>query len=95
MTNVEYLSKPDNIINMKTNPGESVLGLKLLEEVHGVIDQGKASGLATTKVGAETKARDNIRSDFVHLGEFLSNLLLGDGCSAWMEDINDLKHHEL
>ena len=67
-----------------------MLGLKLLEEVHGIVDQGKASGLATTKVGTETKARDNIRCDFVHLGQFLSNLLLGDGCSARVEDINNL-----
>ena len=56
-----------------------MLGLKLLEEVHVVIDQSKAGGLAATKVGPETKAGHDIRSHFVHLSKLLSNLLLGDG----------------
>ena len=32
-----------------------VFGLKLLGEVHGVVDEGEASGLATTELGLEAK----------------------------------------
>jgi len=66
-------------LKWRSYSGESVLGLKLLEEIHVVIDQGKASGLPATKVGPEAKAGHHIGSHFVHLGKLLSNLLLGDG----------------
>lgn len=75
---------------LRSYSSESVLGLKLLEKIHVVIDQGKAGGLTATKVGPEAKAGHHIRSHFVHLGQLLSNLLLGDGWSAGMKDINDL-----
>ncbi len=68
-----------------------MLRFELLEEVHGIIDKGKSSGLSTTKVGPESKAGNNIGSHFVHLGQLLGDLLLGDGGSAGMQDINDLR----
>lgn len=58
--------------------------------VHRVIDKGKASGFATTEVSPEAKAGNHIRGDFVHLGQFLSDLLLGDGRPSWMQDIDNL-----
>lgn len=53
-----------------------MLGLKLLEKIHVVIDQGKTGGLTTSEVGAESKTRDDVRRSFVHLGQFLSDFLL-------------------
>lgn len=73
-----------------TNQGKAMLGFKLLEEVHGIIYQSKSCWFAATKVGTETKAGDHIRCDFVHLGQLLRDLLLGDGGSAGVQDIYDL-----
>ena len=69
-----------------------MLGFELLEKIHIVVDQGEAGSLATTEVGAESEARDHIGGSFVHLGQFLRDLLLGDCGASWVENIYDLQH---
>ena len=56
---------------------QSVLGLKLLGEVHGVINEGKAGWLSTTEVGLEAKSEDAIRSALVHLRDLFADFGFG------------------
>ena len=51
-----------------------VFGLELLGEVHGVVDEGKASGLAASKLGLEAECEATISSARVHLRKLLPNL---------------------
>ena len=51
-----------------------VFWLELLGEVHGVIDEGEAGGLAATKLGLEAKCEAAIGSARVHLGQLLPHL---------------------
>lgn len=57
---------------------QSVLGLELLSEVHGIIDEGESGALAATEVGLETEGHDTVRSALVHLGQLFADLRLGD-----------------
>merc|ERR1719464_2599413 len=52
----------------------SVLGLKLFGVIHGVVDQGEAGGLATSKVGLEPEHEDPVGCAVVHLGQLLSHV---------------------
>ena len=76
---------------MNTYTEKSVLGFKLLSLIKGIVDQSKASGFAATKVGPESKCKDDICGDFVSLGKLFSDFSLGESCSAWVQYINDLK----
>ena len=68
---------------------ESVLGLELLGVVHGIVDEAEASGLATTEVGLESKDKDSVSSAAVHLGQLLSDVSLGHGGLAGVEDVHN------
>ena len=68
-----------------------VLRLKLLREIHGVVNQTEASGLAASEVGLEAEHEDPVRGAVVHLSELLSDVGLGHGGLAGVEDV----HHHL
>ena len=68
---------------------KSVLGLELFGVVHGVVDQGEASGLATSKVGLEPEHEDPVGSAVVHLSQLLSDVGLGHGGLAGVENIHN------
>ena len=51
-----------------------VFGLELLGEVHGVVDEGEASGLSTTKLGLEAKCEATVGCAGVHLSQLLPHL---------------------
>ena len=70
---------------------QSVLGLELLGVVHRVIDEAEAGGLATAKVGLESEDENSVGGAAVHLSELLSDVGLGHGGLAGMEDV----HHHL
>ena len=70
--------KFDYTVNYKFYVGHlPVFGLKLLGEVHGVVDEGKACGLATSKLGLEPKCEAAIGSAGVHLCQLLPHLGAG------------------
>lgn len=69
------------------NTDETVDGLKLLHGLGGVVDQGKASGLATTELGSQAENLDLVLLGLVHAAELLAELLLGDVGTAGVEDI--------
>ena len=51
-----------------------VFGLELLGEVHGVVDEGEASGLSATKLGLEAKCEATVGCAGVHLSQLLPHL---------------------
>ena len=55
-----------------------VFGLELLGEVHGVVDEGEASGLSATKLGFEAKCEATVGCAGVHLSQLLPHLHVGD-----------------
>ena len=65
--------------------GKSVLGLKFLGKVHGVVDEGKAGGLSAAEVGLEAKGEDAIGCALVHLGNLFGKIsVLGtDDLLGW------------
>ena len=64
-------------LHWNTYPDKPVLRLVLLGSVKAVIDKPKSSGLATSKLGAETKNKDSLGiTHFVNLGELLLQLSL-------------------
>ena len=66
-----------------------VVWLELLGVVEGVVDEGKSSGLAASKLGLEAVGNAHIRGGAVHLGELFTDVLLADGGLSWVEDVND------
>lgn len=63
------------------------MGLELLHGLGGVIDEGEASGLATTELGAETEDVDLVLGGLVEGGQLLAELVLGDVRTVGVEDI--------
>jgi hypothetical protein len=73
---------------MKTHSDESVPRLKL-QGILGVVDEGKARGAATAKVGAEAKDDDLVLGGLVHGRELVAEFVLGDVGAGGVEDIDD------
>lgn len=71
----------------KTDADETVAGLELLHGLRRVVDEGEASGLATTEVGAETEDGDLVLDGLVQGAELLAELLLGDVGTARVQDV--------
>jgi len=69
--------------------GQTVLGLELLGEVQGVVDEGEARGAAATEVGAESEGEDHIGGDLVHGGQLLADLGLVHRRQSRVQDIAD------
>lgn len=63
------------------------MGLELLHGLGGVIDEGEASGLAATELGAETEDVDLVLGGLVEGGQLLAELVLGDVRTVGVEDI--------
>lgn len=76
----------------KSDSDQSVLGLELLESLGGVVDEGEASGLATTELGAQAEDLDLLFLGLVQAAQLLLELDLGDVGTAGVEDVN---HHLL
>ena len=53
---------------------KAVLGLELLGEIHGVVDQTEPGGLATSEVGLEPECENSVGCAVVHLGQLLTDL---------------------
>jgi hypothetical protein len=66
---------------------EPVVGLELLHRLGAVVDEGEASGLATTVLGAETEDGDLVLVGLVKLGELGAELILGDVGTVGVEDV--------
>ena len=87
-----FALRTENITNQNLYLSDKpVLGLKLLGEVHGVVNQTEASGLAASEVGLEAEHEDPVRGAVVHLGELLPDVGLADGGLAGVEHV----HHHL
>jgi len=77
------------LVKNDTYSDEAVLGLELLGSLKRIVDQGETGSLATTELGLVAKAEDNFLLSLVHLGELLTELVLGHISTAGMDDIDD------
>merc|ERR1712013_950779 len=68
---------------------KAVLGLELLGEIHGVVDQTEPGGLATSEVGLEPERENSVGCAVVHLGQLLTDICLCHRGLAWVEDIHN------
>jgi len=66
------------------------VGLELLHGGSGVVEEGESSGLATTKLCAETKDGDGVLLALVELRELLAEILLGDIGALGVENVTVL-----
>lgn len=66
---------------------KAVGGLKLLQGLGGVVDEGEAGGLAATELGSQAKNLDLVLLHLVHAAELLAELLLGDVGAVGVEDV--------
>lgn len=73
----------------QTVSDQSVSWLESLGVGNGLVDQTETSGLSTTELGSETKDRDSVLVGLVQLRQLLSQLVLGDVSSVWVQDVND------
>jgi len=71
----------------ETNADESVVRLKLLHGLGGVVDEGEAGSLAATELGAETEDGDLVLLGLVEAGELVAELILGDVGAVGVEDV--------
>lgn len=74
---------------LKTVSDESVGWLELLGVSDRVVDETETSGLTTTVLSSETEDRNSILVSLVDTSELLSQLILGDVGSVWVENVND------
>merc|ERR1712228_547446 len=70
-------------------PHQSVVRLKLLHGLAGVVDEGETGALAATVLSAETESRDLVLVGLVEFGELGAELVLGDVGAVGVEDVND------
>lgn len=61
--------------------------LEFLHCLDGIVDKGKASGLATTVLSAHAEDVDLIFVGFVHFGEFGAEVIFGDIGAVGVQDI--------
>ena len=66
---------------------EAIVWLELLHGLGGVVEEGEASALATTVLGAETKDGHVVLVGLVELRELLTELILGDVGARWVKDV--------
>lgn len=70
-----------------TDTDQTVVRLKLLQSLLGVVEQGKAGALATTVLCAETEDGDLVLVGLVQVGQLVTELILGDVGPVGVEDV--------
>lgn len=73
----------------QTVSDQSVSWLKLLGVGNGLVDQTETGGLATTELGSEAENGNSVLVSLVNLSQLLSQLILGDVSSVWVQNVND------
>lgn len=73
----------------QTVSDQSVSWLELLGVGNGLVDQTETGGLATTELGSEAENGNSVLVSLVNLSQLLSQLILGDVSSVWVQNVND------
>ncbi|GMS96271.1 hypothetical protein PENTCL1PPCAC_18446, partial [Pristionchus entomophagus] len=68
---------------------KSMLGLELLGQIEGVVDEGESDALSTSELATESEGNDQIRRGLVQRGELLLDLGLGDRGARRVDDLDD------
>lgn len=74
---------------------QPVVGLELLHGLGGVVDEGKASGLATTVLSAEAEDVDLVAAGLVEATQLLAELILGDVRAVGVQDVTERKKRQV
>lgn len=77
------------------NTDQAVGGLELLHGFGGVVDEGKAGGLAATELGAQTEGLDLVLLGLVEAGELLAELILGDVGAAGVQNVTSISQSKV
>jgi hypothetical protein len=77
------------------NTDQSVVGLKLLQGLWGVVDESETSCLSTAELSSQTENIDLVLVGLVEFGKLSSELVLGDVGTVGVEDItaSALEYH--
>ena len=73
----------------KSVADKSVLGLELSHGILVIVNQAKARGLATTKLGSETKQDSQLGIGLVHASYNFLELRFWHIRSSWVNNVND------
>lgn len=73
----------------QTVSDQSVGWLESLGVSNGLVDQTETGRLSTTELGSETEDGDGVLVGLVQLRQSLSQLVLGDVGSVWVQDVDD------
>lgn len=68
---------------------QSVSWLELLGVRNGLVDQTETGRLSSTKLGSESENGNSVLVGLVQLSQSLSQLILGDVSSVWVQNVND------
>lgn len=68
---------------------QSVGWLKLLGVSNGLVDQTETGRLSSTELGSESENGNSVLVGLVQLSQLLSQLILGDVSSVWVQNVND------
>jgi hypothetical protein len=75
-----------------TDADETVARLELLQSLSGVVDESKASALATTVLCAEAEDGNLVLVGLVQVGELLTELIFGDVGAVGVQDVPIISH---
>lgn len=80
---------PRRLFNFGSNSisDQSVMRFKFLQGFRGIIYESEASCFSTTKLCAKTENAELILACLIHLGQFATEIILGDIGAAGMEDV--------
>lgn len=77
----------DSLDIVESVASETMLGFELLGKVEGVVDEGETGGFAASEVCSESEDEAHVGCDFVHRGELVADVLLGDGGESGVENV--------
>jgi hypothetical protein len=75
-----------------TDTDQSVVWLELLQGLWGIVDEGKASGLAATELGLEAEDVDLLLGALVELSKLAAEVILGDVGAVWVQNVTVIRN---
>jgi hypothetical protein len=74
-------------LGSNTDSDQSVVWLELLQCLWGIVDKSKTGSLSTTELSLEAEDVDLLLAGLVDFGKLSTELVLGDVCAAWVQDV--------
>ena len=77
------------LLLLQSKSDETMLGFKLHQSILVVVNDAKARGLSTSKLGAEAKQHNQLRVSLVHASDHVLQFRFGYVGTARMDDVNN------